>query len=278
MNGLIIFGLILSAIGVALFVMSGRAGKRAVLMTGTETKRIGEVSSLVDEIRAELPGGDGSGFSEFAELKGEVACPSPIVGELSRQPGAIVETSVQRVIETRRETRDSDGDVTVSWVKSHETLSSNRKESPWFLDDGTGQLRVSVQGAKLELEKVVDKFEPPGAVEPGAGQMTIGYGGLSFSLGGALSSHTADRRTVGYKFEERLLPVGRRLYAMGEIADTSDGLVLRKPSDEDRPYLLSLKSEDELVASSLSSARWMGIGAAALGVGGIALVVIGLLQ
>ena len=64
---------------------------------------------------------------------------------------------------------------------------------------------------------------------------------------------------------------------LGEVADTADGLVLRKPEERGKPFLLSLKSEDEVVRSTESSAKWMMIGGAVLGAGGIALVVVGLL-
>ena len=61
------------------------------------------------------------------------------------------------------------------------------------------------------------------------------------------------------------------------MADTSDGLVLRKPAEGDKPFVLSLKTEAELQRSAQSSARLMRIAAialAALGAAGVVLAVI----
>lgn len=271
-----IVGGILVAVGALLAFFSRRSGGRAALMKATETSRIGELTSLVDEIRADLPGSDGTGFTQFVELKGRVVCDEPVMAELSAQQVAIADTRVERIVETRHEVRDSQGHVRTEWRKTHETVSQNRREAVFHIDDGSGRVRVSTAGAKLDLEKVVDRFEQPGVVEQGAtGQLTVGIGSFRMAIG---SMAGGGRRTVGYRFEERVLPTQRELYVLGEVADTSDGLVLRKPEERGRPFLLSLKNEDEVVRSTESSARWMKIGGGLLAVAGIALVVIGLLR
>lgn len=269
---MLIAGIVLLVIGIALAFLSRRSSGRATLMKATETSRIGDLVALVGEIRADLPGSDGTGFTQFVELKGQLVCEQPIVGELSGQAAAVVDTRVERMVETRHEVRDSQGNVRTQWRKETETVSQNRREAPMFLDDGSGRVRVHTAGAKMSLDKVIDRFEPPAAVEQGgAGQLTVGVGTFRMAIGGLLGS--GGRRTVGYRFEEKLLPLGRPLYALGELADTADGLILRKPEDKSRPFLMSLKSEDEVVRSTEKSAIWLRAGAAALGLGGVALVV-----
>jgi hypothetical protein len=270
-------GLVLVVVAIVLFVLSRKAGDRALFMQATETKPIGEIRALVAEIAADL-GPGGTGYAEFAEFKGTVVCDNPITGEFSGAPAAVVRTRVERQIETLRETRDSQGNVRTEWHRSSETLSSNNQEAEFHIDDGSGRLRVNPKGARLDLVKLVDRFEPPGAVEGmRGGQFAVSMGGYSLSVGGI---HGADRRTIGYRFVEEALPVDRRVYALGEVADTEEGLVLRKPSDDDkkRPYVLSTKSEEELVKAAKSSAVWMKLGAAVLGLGGIALAVFGLIR
>jgi len=92
------------------------------------------------------------------------------------------------------------------------------------------------------------------------------------------SDAASDRRTVGYHFAEKVLPVEHDLYVLGEFADTSDGLVIRKPSDGDKPFVVSLKSEQELTMSAQSSAKWMQIFGIGLVAVGVVLAVIGVLR
>lgn len=274
------FGLVLLVIGAVLFFFSTRAADKAHHIQATETSRIGDLQRMVAEIKAEMPGGGGSGYSDYVELKGKVVCDEPLRGDLSDTPAVICETTVQRIVERREERRDSQGNVRTEWRKQTETVSSNRREAPFFVDDGTGRIRVKPAAKGVDLVKTVDRFEQPAAIEQmSGGNLTLGLGGfrLALSSGGLLGgSHS---RTVGYKFIERALPVGKTVYALGEAADTDDdGLVLRAPVDDPkkRPFVVSLKSEEELVRAAKKSSMVMRIIAIALAVGGVALFVIGL--
>jgi hypothetical protein len=274
-----IVGIIIVLLGLGLLFWSKKKKQGAAVMATTETSRVGDLVALVDSVRAELPGGGGSGYAEVVELKGTVVCDAPVIGELSGQAGAICDSRVMRVVETRHEVRDSQGSVRTEWRKSEEVVSQNRREAVFHLDDGSGRVRVLPSGAKLELEKVVDRFEPPTGVEQGLGDaLTVGYGGFRVSVGASGFASGGHRRTLGYRFEERLLPVGRALYALGELADVDDGLVLRQPTAKGASYLLSLKSEAELVAAASKAARWMAVGGVGLAVLGALLAVIGLVR
>ena len=277
MESLLIGAAALGCVSGLLAFLSRRAAGRAVLMSTTDTKSLGNVETLVQEIRADLPGDDSSGYAEYCELKGQFVCDEPVVGELSGESVAIVETKVLRVIETRRERKEEDGRVTVTWHKSNETLSENRREATFWLDDGSGRVRVLPKGAEMEMDKIVERFEPPSAVERSSGsQMALSVGSFSLSVAGA--RHGNQRRTLGYRFEERVMHLGRDIYALGEVADTNDGIVLRKPETTDGPYVLSLKSEAELIQSKESSARWLKIGAIVALASALALAVMGLLK
>ena len=277
MEPMLIAGIVCACGAGLLHYLSGRANARAALMATTDTKKLSDLQSLVDEVRAELGGDAESGYSEYCELKGKLSAPAPVRGELSGEDVAIYDTQVVRVIETRRERRDDNGHVTVTWDKSNETLSSNRREAEFYLDDGTGRVRVLPSGAEMELDTIVERFEAPAAVEYDAGsQLSLRVGGFSLAVGGRM--HGSQRRTIGYRFVERVLPLDRAVYVLGEVADTSDGLVLRAATSEQGPYVISLKSEAELIQAKQSSAKWLRIGAIVSGVAGIALAVIGLLK
>jgi hypothetical protein len=275
----IIAGIIFVLLGLGLVFWSRKKKQGAAVMATTETSRVGDLAALVQSVRAEMPGGGSSGYAEVVELKGTVGCDQPVTGELSGQVAAICDSRVVRVVESRHEVRDSNGSTRTEWRKTEEVVSQNRREAIFYLDDGTGRVRVLPGGAKLDLEKVVDRFEPPGGAEQGLGdKLTVGYGAFRVAVGGLAMAMGGHRRTVGYRFEERILPVGKPLYALGEVADLDDGLVLRKPEKKGGSYLLSLKSEAELVASASKAARWMAVGGVALGVLGGVLAVIGLVR
>ncbi len=261
-------------IAVVLFVMSGKASTKGHHIQATDTSKVGDLVSLVREIAAEMPG-TGTGFTEYCELKGTIACDEPIRGELSDELVAICDTRVERVIERQHEKRDEQGNVRTEWKKETETVSSNRRVAPLFVDDGTGRIRVKETKKDIELVKVVDRFEPASAIEQsGGGQVTLTLGKFQLSVGGRAAS--SGSRTLGYHFTESVLPIGRRVYALGEVADSDDeGLVLRRPTGEQkkRPFMLSLKTEEELVTASAKSAKTLKIVAACLAAVGVALAI-----
>ncbi|TNF29612.1 MAG: hypothetical protein EP329_15360 [Deltaproteobacteria bacterium] len=274
-------GLVLIAIGGLLFFLSTRAANKLHYMQATETSKVADLLGLVGEIKADMPAGMSTGWRDYVELKGRVACDEPIHGELSDTPAAICETTVQRIVERREERRDAQGNVRTEWRKHTDTVSSNRRESPFYLDDGTGRLRVKPSKA-VELVKVVDRFEQPSAIEQmSGGNLVLNHGGfrLSVSTGGLLGGSSS--RTIGYQFIERILPVGGPLYALGEVADTDDeGLVLRQPTDDQkkRPFVLSGKTEEELTRASKKKSAVLRVIAIVLAVGGAALAIVGALK
>ncbi len=270
-------GLVLLVIGAILYFLSSRAAHKAFHVKATDTAKIGDLASLVAEVAADMPAGMSTGFRDYVELKGRIACDEPLTGELSDTPAAIYETKVSRVVERREERRDSDGNVRTEWRKHTETVSSNRREATFYIEDDTGRLRVK-PNKLIELEKIVDRFEPAGSIESMAGgNLTLSMGRFRMSVGGG--SFGSSSRTLGYKFSERILPVGKTVYALGEAADTDDeGLVLRKPTDEQKkkPFMLSLKTEEEIVRSAEKSSTVMKVIAIVLAVGGVTLAVLGL--
>ncbi|MFO0751158.1 MAG: E3 ubiquitin ligase family protein [Myxococcota bacterium] len=228
-----------------------------------------------------MPDGSATATREYVEVKGKIVCDEPIRGELSDKMAAIVETEVLRVYERREERRDPQGNVRTEWRKGEETVSSNRRESPFWIDDGTGRLRVKTTTKGVDLEKVVERFESASSVESGfGGHLTLSVGRFQLSVAGG-GYDGASSRTLGYKFIERALPAGKNVYAIGEAAHIEDdGLVLRAPTDEDKkkPFMVSLRTEEEIVRSSEKSALVLRIVGGVLAAGGAALIVFGIIR
>ena len=279
------FGLVLLAVAALLFFLSKRSETKVHHVKATETSKIGDIEKLIAEVAGDMPDGLATGFKDYIEVKGRVVCDEPLRGEISDQDGAIVETDVVRVSERREEIRDAQGNIRTEWRKTEETVSSNRRESPFWIDDGTGRLRVKSAGGKgVELVKVVERFQPANANDGGsgfgAGQVTLSMGRFQMSLGSGRWDPSSSR-TLGYRFVERLLPIGKPVYAIGEVAATEDeGVVLRRPTDEDKkkPFMLSPRTEEEIVKASEKSAKILRIVAIVVAVLGVGLVVFGIIR
>lgn len=268
------FGLIVTAIGGVLIFLSKRASERVYQMKNTETSAIGDLLSLIKSVRSEMGGGP-SELREYVEIKGVVGSDAPLEAEMSGQAAAIVHSQVTRDVEELREHRDNEGRVTSRWERRTESVHSNRLEGPFWIDDGSGRLEVRPGGAELTLQTVVDRFEQASAVDSGQGHLS--FGRFSFSAGSMLGP-SRRFRVIGYRFVESILPIGSRVYALGEVADSGDGLSLHKPAGGEQPFLLSTRSEEELISSGASQAKWMKIGGfAAIGLG-LVLSVVGAVQ
>lgn len=274
-------GLILLAVAALLFFLSKRTENKVHYVKATETSKIGAIEKLVAEVAADMPDGQATGYKDYVELKGKVVCDEPITGELSDMSGAIVETEVIRVAERREETRDAQGNIRTEWKRHEETVSSNRREAPFAIDDGTGRLRVKPKGSKgVELVKAIERFQQGNDSGFGSGQITLSMGRFQMSVGSGRWDLSSSR-TLGYRFVERVLPVGKPVYAIGEVAATEDeGLVLRPPTDDDKkkPFMLSPRTEEEIIKASEKSARILRIIAIVLGIGGVALAVFGVVR
>jgi hypothetical protein len=265
-------GLLLAAIGGAMLYFSGKAAGRVLHMKATETAKIGELRKLMADVAKDLGGGP-SELREFVEIKGTVGCDRPLQGELSGRDAVVVRTTVRREIEELREDTDSEGNTTSQWVSRTETLSSTDLDTPFWIDDGTGKIPVRPGGAAFTLQQVVDRFEQANSVQSGN---QLSFGSLSLSLSPVRTGSTL--RVKGFRFSEEILPVGARVYALGEVSDTSDGIALHKSQDADKPFVLSTKSEEEMVSAGESQAKGLkygGLGAVGLGV---VLVLVGAVQ
>ena len=87
----------------------------------------------------------------------------------------------------------------------------------------------------------------------------ISFGSFSLSLG----MTPGGRRILGYNYTESIIPIGQRIYVIGEASDSDGALIIKKPREKGKPFIVSLKSEEEIIGSHESSAKWYLVGAIA---------------
>jgi len=255
--------LLLSALGLLL----GARGQQTRLaqMASVETSSSAAIEALASSVAGEI--GSGS-FNETVEVKGVIECENPLIAELSETPCVYYSMRVTREYEESYWETDQKGNRSQRTRRGSERVASNSRSTPFYVRDAAGRIRVEPEGAKLFDEKVLSRFESGGA--PGR----IG----SFDLSGLLAGAIGGRRTLGYRFEESALPIERKVYVLGEAADSEGRLRIQKPAAKGTAFVISLKSEEQLAQRAHRTIRGLQVGAAAAFVLAAVSIVMGLLR
>lgn len=239
--------------------------KRMEALSAVETSTTASLREICQSVAADIGGGS---FEQAAEVKGMIECKEPLESEIGKLPCVHYSMSVTRKWEEDYEEKDQQtGKMVRKTRQGSDTEASNTRAIPFLVKDDTGTITVNPTGAEIQGEQSVSRFEPHTS---SSGK--ISFGGFSFSLGG--SSRQGNRRTLGYQFSETILPVNRRVFILGSASDLSGELMIQKPREKKEQFLISLKSEDELMASSKSGMTWSFYGAIALGIIGTIFVIL----
>lgn len=262
---MIIIGIVLVVVGAFLVYSYFNQKKRMEAISGVETT----TTSALHEIWKGVSGEIGTGsFEEPTEVKGMLECDNPIESEIDKQPCVYYSMSVTRKWEEDYyEKNQQTGRNERKTRQGSDIVSSNTRSVPFRIRDETGTVQVDPNDAKIDGEQIVDRFEPETAVSGGK----ISFGKFSFSLGGMRAA--GGRRTLGYHFSETILPLNRRVYVLGAASDFSGQLKIQKPREKGQ-FIISMKSEEELLKSSQSGMTWSLIGAIACFVIGVIFVIL----
>jgi len=262
-----IVGVVLVLVAAGLLLAAGAQRRKLDLMTGTQTTTAGELKTLSESVAKDIGAGS---FAETAEVKGTIRCEQPLTSELTSTPCVYYEMRVTREYEETYWDTDTKGNRTQRHRRGSENVSQNTRSCPFDVEDSTGRVAVDPAGAAINSEKVYDRFEPG---EPRGTSLSIGR----WSLNLASLALGAGRRTLGYKYEEKVVPLGRLIYVLGEASDAGGRLSIRKPTKKDVSFIVSLKSEEELTRSASGTNRGLTIAAGVLAVGGVVVGVLDLL-
>jgi hypothetical protein len=262
-----IVGVVLVLIGVGLFLAASSQKKKLDLMQGTQTSATAELASLAQSVAKDIGAGS---FAEVAEVKGTIRCDSPLISELANAPCVYYSMQVTREYEEAYWETDSKGNKVQKHRRGSETVSQNTRSCAFDVEDATGRVTVDPAGAAITGEKVYDRFEPG---EPSSPAVSIGR--WRFDMGSVKLG--SGRRTLGYKYEESIVPVGKPIYVLGEAADAGGKLAVRKPTKKGTSFIVSLKTEEELTRSAQGSNKGLTIGAAVAAAAGVVVAVLDLL-
>ncbi|MGI0479927.1 GIDE domain-containing protein [Geminocystis sp. CENA526] len=83
-----------------------------------------------------------------------------------------------------------------------------------------------------------------------------------------------DRRTLGYRYTESILPVGQEVLIIGQVSDETGDLKIIKPANNKEMFLISLKTNEALIHSYGESQKYFLIGSIVCGILGIILMIL----
>ena len=242
---MVIFGLILLAVGGGLWFVRGQQAHRSRHLKLAQNTPIGELKSLAAAVAQEIGGGD---WRDYVSVCGTVSTETPITSPMKGVPCISYSNSVVREYEETVEEKDAQGNRTTHTQRGSETVSSEHQAVPFEVVDAQGeQVTVNPDGADLDTVEVLNEFRP-GQPAPGS----VAFGGFSVSFGQDYGM--GRRRTLGYRYRESVMPLGRSVTVVGMASDRTGQLTLENPNDN-RPFIISTKSQESLAQSATQGAR-----------------------
>jgi len=248
------------------FVLIKMRKTREYHLTSFMVSREATIADLKSEFD-QVSDGLGKGYyKQIIALHGQIETSSPLKSELTGQNCVKFRTLVEREWEETRRERNQRGESVERVITGTDTLSSNEQQQPFYVNDGTGTIRVSPDRADADLEKVTDRYEAASQLQSGG---YVNIGNLQFNLVQNLASQ---RRLLGYRYQEWILPVNRRVFIHGEVTDSGGELTFQHPSDEkkEEPYIISLKSKSELIGNTqknIQMFKYLTYGSFIIGIG-----------
>lgn len=269
MVGLIIFGVILLGAGIGLFVARAFALGKVRQLRGATARTAGELREMAAQVAGEL--GPGS-YNEVVEVRGQIACDSPLISELGQQPCVHYRHTITQEYEEVRVTTDDAGNQTQERHRSSESVASMKRSCPFRILDPTGSIDVLPDGADITAEQSVSRYEPETNMMAGGGGM-IRFGGFAMQMGSGMMGMGGQRRVLGYRLNEWILPVGRRGFVIGEATDAEGELALRKPSQKGYKFIIASGSKEALLQATEKKGLILLVAAIVCAVAGVALLV-----
>lgn len=252
--------LLVVAAGAAFYAHTER--RKARVATATETMSCGDIAALSSAVAGEVGGGD---FTQRCEAVGAAAAgPNGLLqGPESGADAVWTRTKVTHKY-WEMETRRVNDRTERHRVEKESTVSDTTSTTPFALKDATGSVVIHPDGATMDRpEQVLDRFDH----SDGRDRAAEGF------LDKILRA-TDDGGTIGFRHEEWIVRPGEELYVQGEVGDRTGSLVFEKPRDKGN-FLVSTRSEEEIVQGAERNAKLAVAGAGVALVVGLALVVAG---
>lgn len=258
-----IIGIICFVIAIVLFFIRVAQEKKLTQILLTETSTAKQLLEIASEVGSTLS--KKGTYAQFVEVKGIGSSKNPLEGPFSKTPCIYYTTQVIRNYEEIIYENDSEGKSHSRIQTGSEVIQHDERSIDFTLDDGTGVFTVLPNGANLETVRTFSQFKNQSLTGSNfsVGGVTINLGGISQVKG----------RTTGYLFEENSIPVNRSLYILGQVDDKDGVLTIRKSATKGEKFIISIKSEEELISQNKKTLVALMIGSIVFCIGGVFLVI-----
>ncbi|MGD1842097.1 MAG: E3 ubiquitin ligase family protein [Thermonemataceae bacterium] len=256
----IVVGIILLGIGGFLEYRRKKGLERVIDIKYQETTPIADVLDTYKSITASL--GEGN-YAETVELKGVAQAIQPLKAPHSGKEAVYYKAQIIRKYEYRAEEKDSNGQIRHVDRQSTEVVFSDEQQMLFSLEDGSGlPISIDISGAKKYTQKTIDKFVTK----------------LPEEAHSFVKVAKGDTKTLGYTYKEEIIPIDIRLYVLGEASDRKGELTVAKPTNTQQTFIVSVKSEEELIGSLEGGAKNLLIGFIIVGVLGLISLIWGVID
>lgn len=226
-----------------------------------QTKTIDEVQKMfttMDDMSM------GENYREYVELKADVVSNCAVQTPYSQRDVAFYTSTLSQVSEISEQYKDKDGCMRTKTSKRENKISDAVSSQTIEVTDASSEKSVVVElmasGCDLDIPKTFDKFEPKNNMSRYNGFMSS-YRNTAFGS-----------ETLGFKMTEKTIELGQKLYILGEAFREGDKIYIGKPQDSKKPFIVSTKSEEDLVNTHKKKAMMTLIGGIALCVLGVVLI------
>lgn len=241
----------------AIFYLRPKTKNHVLEIKSMQTKKI---SQLLDIFKQMDENNLGDNYREFVEIKGKVKSDKLFEAPFSNTQVAYCESTLSQVTESKEQYRDNNGNMRTKTTK-HENIISNEKTSQEILlydetSQQSGILEISATGCKLDIPKTFDRFEPKNNLS-------------NYKYFDSFSMNRYNTDTLGFKMTEKTIQKDQNLYVIGEAFRVGNDIHIGKPSNNKKPFIVTTKSEEDLVNNSNQTAM------SAL-IGGIIAIIVGI--
>lgn len=253
-----IFGIVLLAAGAVLWFVRGQQERRCKHLQLARATHIGELKSVAAAVAQEIGGGD---WRDYVVLWGTVETDQPITSPMKSMPCVYYSNQVVREYEETIHEKDKDGNTTTRTQRGSDIISQEEQQIPFHLIDSSSErVLVNPDGADLAPVEILNEFRPG---DPAGGMASYGsYSRVISSPHQNFHGQSNHRRTLGYRYRESVIPVGRSLTVVGMVSDRLGSLTIEQPKDN-QPFIISPQSQESLTKAALQNARiafWSMVG------------------
>lgn len=247
---MVILGVILLLVAAGCYFAARSQARKLRAISAADTFTARMLGDLYQQVTISL---GGEALAQPCEVAGTIEADAPLSAPTSGTACVAFTHLVTREYEADVTTTDAAGVKRTTTERRSETVENRQQRARFFVRDATGRVLIDPEHAELDLADTTDRTDPPPAGAPA--------------------------RTLGYRRQERALPVGTQVYVLGCVVDGGDQpMIARSPRDSKQKFIISRRSERELMTAASSAARTLNYVAAGSGALGLALIVIGLVR